>query len=747
MDGRMKHADAIEKYDWAVDAWSDNRNSAKEDIKFRNLDQWPDNVKQKRDKKKRPCLVVDKLGQYIRQVVNDGRQNRPAIKYSPVDDKSDPKVAEALTGITRNILSQSCADDAFDTALDCAATGGYGFFRVCTDYEGENTFNQEIKIKRVKNPLSVILYPGFQHADGSDADGAFIVDEISKESFKSQYPKAKHVDFKAEDYKEEWVGDTKVRICEHFYKVYEDEEVHLLKDGTVVFDSEYKKAVTDGVMPPKIEKTRKAKRCKIKWQKLSGAEVLEEGDWAGKYVPVPLVIGNEIDVEGKTYYSGMIRQGKDAQRLYNYSRSAYAERVALAPKAPFIAAAGQVEQYSDDWEAANEESFAVLRYDPVDVAGQQVPPPIRQQASDIPEGFARDAAMAEHDIQAALGMYQSDVGQQGNERSGKAILARQRAGDTGTFHYHDNLNRAIRFLGMILVDLIPKIYDTKRVVRILGEDGAQKLIQLDPEMQRPYAEMAGMPIYNLGIGKFDVVIDSGPSYTTKRQEAVDVLMELSKGNPDLFKIAGDEIFRNMDWSGADVIAKRMKMLLPPEISQMEENQAIPPEVQVILAQAEQQLNEVKAQFEEAAKEFKAKDAEFTKVQSENYTLKAKLQATQEKSDILQAEKDLKASEEIALANIDKAELEFELKIEKGERALENIVDNALNQIRALTEAKEPKPDAENPQEEAKEGPNPDILAILNAMQQNTEAIFAEFRRPRTKKATMPDGREIVMTEQ
>lgn len=608
------------RFDLCRDAAKHNHRRYLDAIKFRNLDQWPSDVINARGKE-RPVLVVDKLNQYVRQVVNDGRQNRPAVKVRPVDDGADIEIAEKYDGLIRHVCNRSNADEAFDTALDCAASGGFGYFRVLTEYAGENTFNQEIRVLRIRNPLAVYLDPMHKMADGSDAKFGFIVDDISKEDFKVLYPKAKETGWDASVYPDGWIAEDTVKVCEYWYVEEVKETLHLLEDGTTAGAEEYEAAIAAGVVDmPVIVESREIPARKVKFCRMTGAEVLYEQDWLGKFIPIVPVYGNEVDIEGKVFYSGLIFGAMDAQRLYNYSRSAYAERVALTPKAPFIAAAGQVEQY-DEWKTANTDAHSVLRYDPQDVAGNPVPPPQRQQASDIPEGFARDMQLSEHDIQASMGMYSASLGERSNEKSGRAIMARQREGDTATFHYQDNLNRAIRYLGRILVDLIPKVYDSKRVLRILGEDGAASMIDIDPAQEEAVRKIGDQSIYNLNVGTYDVDVSAGPSYNTKRMESADAMLELTRANPALFQTIGDLMVRNMDWPGADEISKRLKKMLPPGLADEEEGES--PEVQAVKAQAQQVIDQAQQQIQAAEQGIAQRDAEIQRLTQEQEQESAK----------------------------------------------------------------------------------------------------------------------------
>lgn len=609
-----------DRYQDAIEYWANDREAALDDIKFRAGEQWPSDIVNQRERDKRPCLTVDKLAQYVRQIVNDGRQNRPSIKVRPVDSGADMATAEVFQGIIRHIEDRSCADAAYDTALDSAATCGQGYFTVRTEYANDMTFEQEIVIKRVRNPLSIVVDPMSKEADGSDMMFAYEIEEMKKEDFEAKYPGKTPESFEKDVYGD-WFGDI-VRIARYWYVEEEDRELYMLENGSVIDKAQYDQLIAEGleVESAVVEKRNIPKRT-VKHCLVTGKDYLEEPkEWPGKYIPILVVWGNEIDIEGEVTHSGIIRPAKDAQRLYNYSRSAFAERVALTPKAPWVAAEGQVEDYENEWATANTDNHSVLRYRPVSLNGSPVPPPQRQTMADIPSGFAQDMQMSEHDIQAAIGMYSSSIGAPSNERSGKAIMARQKEGDVGTFHYHDNLNRAIRHCGRILVDLIPKIYDTDRVVRILGYDGKPSEAQISPSVPTASQQMGIQMVYNLGVGTYDVTISSGPSYNTLRQEAAESMMQMVQANPALMSVMGDLMVKNMDWPGAEEMSERLKLTLPPEIQQAEmqkKQQTMPPEMQQALQQFEQVVQERDAALQQASQIIEELQAKVKELESED----------------------------------------------------------------------------------------------------------------------------------
>jgi hypothetical protein len=764
-EGKGKSAlleEARARFKLADEAWAENRKLALEDMRFRAGDQWPEEIKNLRNppgqpSAGRPCLVVDKMNQYVRQIVNDGRQNRPAVKVRPIDDDGDEEIAEALQGIIRHICDRSNADEAFDTALECAVVGGFGFFRVLTEYAHEKTFNQEIAVGRIRNPMAVLLDPNAQKADASDAEFGFVIDEIPKAKFKKQYPKAKFTDFESDraKYSDGWELGENIRICEYFYKVEEMGAVHLLSDGTTASDEELQRFIAEmgPESAPQIIETRDLPITKVKWCRLSGAEILEENDWLGKYIPIIPVYGNEYDIDGKVIYSGLIRAAKDAQRLYNFMRSAYAERVALTPKAPWVAAEGQVEGHEDEWRDANTEPVSVLIYKETSVDGHPVAAPQRVSASDVPAGFAADMQLSEHDIQASMGMYAASLGQQSNEKSGKAIMARQREGDTATFHYQDNQSRAIRHLGRILVDLAPKVMDSRRVVRILGEDGQAEAAEIDPQQQEPVKKIAGKAIYNLNIGTYDVSVAAGPSYTTKRMEAAEGMMQLVQSAPEVMGFAGDLITRNMDWPGADDLAERFKLMLPPPIAQalQAKEQGQDPKIEAAIAPLKQGLDQAQQQIQAAEAGIAERDAEIKRLADELNAEKLGKEIEMEKLSIERIKAEGEANR-VELAPVDNSAVEFaKIEAEKWTAELQENANSIVEAIKqqgaaqtaTISAAQAGAEQAMNAEREAAEpiveAPQVDTAAAIQAaLQSFTEAL----NRPKT--AVFPDGRRVTI---
>lgn len=576
----------------AISALSDSREDELDDLRFYagspdNQFQWPADVLSTRGSiqgqtiNARPCLTINKLPQHVRQVTNDQRQNRPSGKVIPADDVADPEVAEIFQGMVRHIEYVSDADVAYDTACENQVAFGEGYFRILTEYCDANSFDQEIKIGRIRNSFSVYMDPMIQDPCGADAQWCFITEDLTKEEYERQFPNANGVSGLqslgvGDQSLSQWMSEGTVRVAEYFYIEHTAATLNLYP-GNMAFiegtpeDKQYKEVYG------KPKKSRKVDQKQVKWCKTNGFEILEESDWAGSYIPVIRVVGNEFEIEGRLYVSGLVRNAKDAQRMYNYWVSQEAEMLALAPKAPFIGYGGQFEGYETQWKTANTQNWPYLEVNPdvTDGQGATLPLPQRAQPPMASSGLLQAKMGASEDIKSATGQYDASLGAGGNERSGKAILARQKEGDTGTYHYVDNLARSVRYATRQLVELIPKIYDTARVARILGIDDEPGTVKINPDQQEPVKkiidpqnpEIIIEKIYNLGVGKYDVVVTTGPGYATKRQEALEAMAQLLQGNPDLWKVAGDLFVKNMDWPGAQEMAKRFAKTIDPKLMQ------------------------------------------------------------------------------------------------------------------------------------------------------------------------------------
>ena len=616
----------------AISALSESREDELDDLRFYagspdNHWQWPADVLATRGAVQgqtinaRPTLTINKLPQHVRQVTNDQRQNRPSGKVIPADDNADPEVAEIYNGMVRHIEYISDADVAYDTACENQVSYGEGYIRILTEYCDDDTFDQDIKIARIRNSFSVYMDPTIQDPCGADAKWCFVTEDLQRAEYERMFPDASPIStLQAQGVGDQsisvWINQDTVRIAEYYYIEYDRATLHLYPGNVTAFEGspEAKQMKQMGIKPIR---TREVNAKRVKWCKTNGYEMLEEQQWAGRFIPIIRVIGNEFEVDGKLYVSGLVRNAKDAQRMYNYWTSQEAEMLALAPKAPFIGYGGQFEGYEMQWKTANTQNWPYLEVNPdvTDGAGAVLPLPQRA-APPLPQTGLIQAKMgASDDIKSTTGQYDTSLGATSNERSGKAIMARERQSDTGTYHYVDNLARAVRHVTRQLVDLIPKIYDTQRVARIIGVDGETDMVKLNPMQPEPVREIRDQnnividKIYNPNVGKYDVVVTTGPSYLTKRQEALDAMGMILQSNPQLWQVAGDLFIKNMDWPGAQEMAARFAKIIDPKIMQDSDDS---PEMQQAKQQMEamgQELDQLHQMLQNVGKSVEVQDME------------------------------------------------------------------------------------------------------------------------------------------
>jgi hypothetical protein len=589
--------EAIKFWRLVNDSDSTNRAEALNDIKFAAGDQWPVEIQNSRNLESRPCLTINKIDAYIRQVTNQQRQQRPRIKVHPVNNLADYKIAQVIEGITRHIEVNSSADTAYDTAFEYAVRMGWGYWRVNYKYVREDSFDQEIYIDAIDNPFTVYFDPNSIRPDGSDAERCLITTVLDKKIFREMYPGANDgANFQQRSTGDDtaaWITKEDIRIAEYFWIERERAKLYLLSDGTTSFadsDNFFKRVEAAGLT---VVDERESFRKAVKWAKMTALEVLEEKTWAGKYIPVVPCYGAQVIVDDKRKKYGLVRFAKDPQRMYNFWRTSMTESVALAPKAKWLLAEGQDEGHENEWAMANIKSMPVLRYKQKDIEGVPAPAPQRLQPEPPPAGIMEAAGAISADLQMVLGILDPNQLPSGNI-SGKALAGQQNQVDLSNFHFYDNLTRSIAQTGRIILDLIPKIYDTQRVMRIIGSDGQPDMTTINERNE------IGEVLNDVTVGEYDVVMDTGPGFQTKRQQAVEAMMPLLTGNQELFNIAGDLVFRNMDFPGADVIADRLAAMNP--MANIDEKSDIPPEAQMRLAQSEQMIQQLQQQLQAAGLE-------------------------------------------------------------------------------------------------------------------------------------------------
>jgi hypothetical protein len=603
------HAQALEIFELCVENEAENRKEALDDLRFARLgEQWDPKVQRTRELEGRPCLTVNKMPAFIRQVVNDARQNKPAIVVHPVDDNADPDTAEVIEGLIRNIEQSSNAEVAYDTALDFAVSAGWGYIRVNTQYTSDDTFEQDLVIEPVADPMTIYGDPYDNGPDSSKWNHAFVVRSVPKEEFERQYKGKDGVDWDHGPYAtlpNGWMVDNCVVVAEYWCREVVERQIVALSDGSVVPVKEYEdeRASFEAAGIKIVGQPRSVNSHKVTQHIMSGAEILETVSWAGRYIPIIPVYGEDLTVEGRRFLRSMVRDAKDSQRRVNFHTSAVTELVALAPKAPFIGEEGAFD-VDPNWQTANSESHAYLEYK----TGKA--PPQRQPFAGVPAGEMQQVLLASDDMKAIMGLHDASLGMRSNETSGKAINARKIEGDVSTFNFTDNLSRAIRHVGRVIIDMIPEVYSVPRIVRVMGQDGAPRKVAINgaqpPATQA--SDPAALKAYDLMAGKYDLVVKVGPSFTSRREEAAAEMTELIRSYPAAAPLIGDLLVKNLDWPGADEVAERLKAMLPPQVQGQAQ--------QVPADQARAAVQQVTQQAQQVAQQLQAAQAELQQLKAD-----------------------------------------------------------------------------------------------------------------------------------
>jgi hypothetical protein len=585
-------ADAMNFLRLANEADSNNRSDALDDLRFVSGDQWPVEIQNSRNLEARPCLTINKLDAYCRQIANQQRQQRPRIKVHPCNSYADKETAEVVEGICRHIETNSDADSAYDKAFESAVRMGWGYWRVVTDYTAPDSFDQEIYIEPIENAFSVYFDPNSTALDGSDQDRCLITTVMSKDKFSDLYPDADAGgNFSGRgngDSNPEWVTKEDIRIAEYFYIERTPAKLYLLNDKSRLFKDQLPSKEFMAANGLEVVGERDSYKKVVKWVKLTAMEILEERDWPGKFIPVVPVYGGRIVIDSKSIKYGLVRYAKDPQKMYNFWQTSMTEAIALAPKAKWLLAEGQDEGHENEWAAANIKATPVLRYKQTDIEGRTAPVPTRLQPEPPPLGIMGAAEAVSNDLQQVVGIFDPAQLPTGNI-SGKALNGQQQQTDMTNYHYYDNLTKSIAQTGRIILDLIPKIYDSERVMRIIGVDGKPDLITINE------ASQVGRVLNDVTVGEYDVSMDTGPGYASRRIQAVEAMMPLIGASPELFQAAGDLVFRQMDFPGAEIIADRLAAVNP--LAQIDEKSDIPPQVQMQLAQAKQAVQQMQQQMQ------------------------------------------------------------------------------------------------------------------------------------------------------
>lgn len=602
-----------------------------DDRKFANGDsynfwQWPGQIRQNRDIDQKPCLTINKTRQHNLQIINDARQNKPGIKIRPVGNEASFESAQAYQAVIDHIEYISNAQAAYDTATRFQVEAGIGYWRVVTDYCGDDTFDQEIFIRRITDPLTIYMDPGIKEADGSDARFAFVFDEMSRDEFDVAYPDYKDVvtqdPLNADD---TWVQEDSVRVAEYWRRTEKKDRLIAMTDPmtgqqTVRRVSKIPKELLELVQDNPSSQFREIVENQVERFLIIGNEIAEKNVWAGCYIPIVRVIGEETVVEGQLDRKGHTRALIDPQRIYNYNSSSFVEVTALQPKMPWVGPAAAFESYEDYWATANVANYAFLPFNHIDEKGMPVPPPTRMAPPVMSEALMKGLEITSDEMRSVSGQYQAELGMPSNERSGVAINARQRQGENATYHYIDHLAIAIRFTGKILIDLIPKIYDTPRVIKMMAEDGVERSITIDPNADIGYLKQQQAnkdqvkEIFNPNVGKYDVLAEVGPNFATRRQEAFNAFTQIAAANPEFMQVGGDLMFRAADFPMAEELAQRWKRTIPPNIL----GEGADPRLMQMQQALQQTQNLLQNATEALADEKRKKQAEQQRANADSY---------------------------------------------------------------------------------------------------------------------------------
>ncbi len=591
--------EAKERFRRAADWEANARVHHMADTRFGNGDhtnnyQWPNNILDNRLQQQKPCVTVNRVRVYCNQILNDSRQNKAQVEIRPTGGGSSFKSAEIFEGLYRYTENVSNAQEAYDEANKHQIYGGWGYWMVGTEYADDNSFDQDIVIRRITDPLSIYLDCDIQQFDGSDAKWGFHFRDMDRKDFEREYPK--HTDQinnmpLGEGDEDSWNSKDRVRVAEYYRIVNEEDTLHHLDNGDVVKESDVKKADPEIRKKLKIKddapdlmdqleinsvKRRSITTPKVEYYLIAGDKIIETNDWLGKYIPIVRVIGEETVIDGSLDRKGHVRGITSSQQSYNYYTSNGIETVALQTKTPWMASLQAIAGVESYYATANTVNHAYIPFNSWDAdTAQPIPKPEREPPPQFASAFLDGMKVATTEMEMASGQVPAQMGEESNERSGKAITERQRAGFTSTYHFTNNQAIALRFTGKIFVDLAPKIYDTPRVKKILAEDGTQSTIQIDPTAPQAHTPVPALDPesidpnhiaanFNPSVGQYDVVCDVGPQYDTRRQETLSALTMILSQNESLAPIVGDLMFRCMDFPMADSIADRLKLMVPKQ---------------------------------------------------------------------------------------------------------------------------------------------------------------------------------------
>ncbi len=612
-----------------------NRKEGVEDLKFLNNEQWSQSDASARAADGRPCITENRLPTFANQITNDQRQNRPSINISPMGDKSSKKSAKTARGMIRAIERDSDADVAYDTGFQSAVHNGWGYWRVMTEYESDESMDKVLCIGSLPNPMNVYLDPG-RTPFKLDAKWGFVSEMLPKEEFEREYPDASMTPWGETgvgDSDKEWITNDEIRVAEYYYFDYDERELVQLDNGHQGWEDELADEILKQIKSGKLEiiSRRTVHTKKLKWCKITAIEVLERGDCDGQYIPIIECDGTVLNINGKVTKKGIVRDAKGPQRMLNYYSTLETENVALQPKAPWIMEEGQIEGHEAEWKLANKKSFAYLTYKGTNIAGKPAPPPQRQPFAGPPAAILSAKQGTIEALRAVTGIrFDATMSERMQDESGRAIRELNRNANLGAYHYIDNFGRALKNTGIVLMDLIPKTYDTKRIVAILDETGSEDRVMINPFMSQAHGESLGttpessqpskIKMFNPKIGRYQVTVTIGPSYATKRIEASESQLDFMKVVPQVAPLIADIVAKNSDWDGAEEIAARIARTQDPKLLQPNRDD-MTPQIQALIQGLQGQLQQQSVQMQQLVKELndrqKDRDVVLTQIEKKH----------------------------------------------------------------------------------------------------------------------------------
>ena len=577
-----------EKFKQAYADWTDIRKKSLEDLKFLSGEMYDETqARAVAAQGGAPMISNNRLHTFVQQVENELRQMNVGIAVHATDESGSEDTAEILEGIIRHIENISNAPSAYIAAAGkCGAlVPGFGVVKLKTDYVSDDSFDQEIYIEECKDPFSIIPDFNATTSDFSDAEYVFEFKDIPKEEYIEKYGESE-INAKTWDIvgskqsKTNWMTKSTIRIARYWYKERTYSTLYLLDDGRIVDDysEETYTQTTYTPIPPEfqtdgqthteeqtpigVKQKRKVETCQVKWIETNGYEVLDEGEWHNGDLPFVFFVGSDMVIDGNREIHGIIRFAKDSQKMYNYISSQIITALAAKNRAPWIASTSAIpDELRKQWETSNISNHAILYYRDRDDLGNPINPPSRGDGSEPAiQAYMAASQKTEADMKASLGIFDSGIGQNpaaGDlSGAGKAIQTLTENGMKTNLHFSNNMVLGIRTLGEKIINLIPIIYDTPRVVRIIGADGTPDLIKINALLTKGKMKGKMHDIANC-VGCYGVVVDTGQSYATKKSQQADQMLQFVQAFPQLSPFIMDLIAKDMDWDNSHALAERI----------------------------------------------------------------------------------------------------------------------------------------------------------------------------------------------